>query len=350
MSFESFLAALPTVASSWQAVVAYIALVIAVATVALKVTRNRNLLDRIKSIPERDRTRALEMEMGAGYLSTGLSPEQWLRQKRQQYYLFAFLAACVLVAALFIATVVSARGGESAEVALQRARDQARSAAEHYVSMVYKRDFEGLWDAYPDDYRKNVGFAQFRADAVRALFQLPQTPLKSTVDNVTENAGFLNVLFITEFSTSTKVRDVVSFARVGADWRLVQYNWQPFEWPLYWPTSTTIRLTAAEALKIYGALDEQERAVPLPARFRGNITGSTPGWRLVVASTSAQQDEGRVCDVETRESDSSTFVDLSGVIGGCALKPGQRLLVHALLAGVNISRIKLEAVHLLPES
>ena len=82
--FQQMIAALPTVSTSWQAVTGYVAVTAAFVIVSLKVTRNKNLLSRLQSLPERDRARVLQMEMGASYLATGLSAEQWLQQQRQR--------------------------------------------------------------------------------------------------------------------------------------------------------------------------------------------------------------------------------------------------------------------------
>ena len=79
MSFlEKALAALPGVATSPLAFVAYLAAVTACAGIAWRVNRNRQLLQHLDKLPEKARLEALRMEMGAVRLKSGLSPEQWI--------------------------------------------------------------------------------------------------------------------------------------------------------------------------------------------------------------------------------------------------------------------------------
>jgi hypothetical protein len=58
--FESVLKALPAVATSWPALIGYVAVIVAFVIVQLKVTRNKNLLHKLKSLPETDRAKALQ--------------------------------------------------------------------------------------------------------------------------------------------------------------------------------------------------------------------------------------------------------------------------------------------------
>jgi len=87
----------------------------------------------------------------------------------------------------------------------------------------------------------------------------------------------------------------------------------------------------------YGALTESERRSPLPDRFRGNITGSTPGWRLIVDSVQKEHDPHQ-CAVAATEQASSTHVEMTHVIGGCKLAVGRRILVNALLSAIDTRR------------
>ena len=341
--FRQILAALPAVATSWQAVIGYVAVVIAFVIVSLKVTRNKNLLNRLQKLPEQDRARALEMEMGAPYLEGGLSPAQWLEQQRQRYYFLAFLAVCALVLALVIAATFN-RGPTDDEPAKQTA---ARTLAERFVKLVHARDFDKAYDMLPEQVRQNVSFAQFRADMERTIFQMPDKPLRDETKQTVPTGGFLAFLILTEFSVNTRLHNVVTFTRAGSDWTLFRYDWQPVEWPLAWPSSTEIRQTAGEAMKAFLALGPGKASGTLPEEFRGDITGSTPGWKLTVESVSAPEDQYR-CGVMTRETDSSTSVELKHVLGGCKLKPGQQIVVHALIASIDSSHIGVEGVRYYP--
>jgi hypothetical protein len=344
--FQQIIAALPAVATSWQAVVGYVAVVIAFVVVSLKVTRNKNLLNRLQSLPARDRAHVLQMEMGAAYLAAGLSPEQWLQKQRQQYYFFAFLAVCILVLALVVAARLASAGPNPVDEEVRK-RTAAREVAQRFVAVVHARDFNSAYEMFPDQIKQNTTFAQFRADLIRTMSQLPMNPLKHTVEQVVDNGGYLSILFFSEFSVDTRIRDIVTFTKADTDWKLWGYSWQPVEWPLVWPASTEIQPSAAAVMKSYKALSQQERSAPLPDRFRGNITGAAPGWKLVVDSIVSQQQDEHRCGVRTVEpvgGDASVFVELKRVIGGCQLKTGQRLLVQAILSGVSDSQVELDGV------
>lgn len=338
--FQQLLAALPAVATSWQAVVGYVALTAAFVVVSLKVTRNKNLLSKLKSLPEKDRARVLQMEMGTAYLSAGLSPEQWLQQQRQRYYFLGFLAGCVLVVALVLAATLTERGPD---------RKSAEKLAQEFLEKLHAGDFNAAYDLFPGDVKNNIGFAQFKSDIKRMLAQIPAVPLKDHVEQSVENGAFLSVMVISEFSVETKIRHVVGFSRDGNGWKLWNYNWQPIEWPLVWPASTETRQTASDAMKAYRSLDEKERKAPLPDGFRGNVTGSAPGWKLVVNATSREHDELQ-CTVDAADPDSSTIVHLKRVIGGCKLQGGTRILVNGILSAINESRIELDGVRYYPSN
>ena len=73
------LGALPEAAKSPYAFVAYIVALGAWVLVSLRVTRNKNLLKQLVHLPQRDRLRALQAEMGQVPIREGLSPEQYFR-------------------------------------------------------------------------------------------------------------------------------------------------------------------------------------------------------------------------------------------------------------------------------
>jgi hypothetical protein len=345
-AIQGLIGALPTVASSWQALVGYVVVTIAFVIVSLKVTRNKNLLTRLKSLPQQDRARVLQMEMGAAYLEAGLSPEQWLQQQRQRYYFIGFLALCSLLLALLIAATVSPKAVNPIEID-QRMRRTSEEMAQSFLLNVYSRKYDAVYDALSTDITKNLSFAQAQADLNRVVFQLPSDALKHTVEQVVDSGPYLNVVILTEFSVETRVRDVVTFTKSDASPKLWRYDWQPVEWPLAWPSSTQIRQSPTDAMKAYSALSQEERVAPLPAAFRGNITGSTPGWTLVVDARTNQQAH-ETCDASAHESGSTIRVAMKNVVGGCKLMSGQRILVNALLSGISDTGIELTGVRFFP--
>jgi len=282
------------------------------------------------------------MEMGAAYLAAGLSPEQWLQQQRQRYYFVLLLTICILSFVLVGAALVL-------EPKVVDDRSGAQEIATRLVAKIHEREFDGAYEMYAEELKRDVNFAQFRTGMLRGVFQLPTTkPLKQTFEQVRENGGALFFFFITEFGDETRIRDIVTFGKTGPNWTLRGYNWQPFEWPLTWVTPR-IRQSAAVVMKAYVDLPEEERSAYLPYSLRGSITGSMPGWSLVVESTTSQKIEHR-CEVRTHEAESSIRVDLKNTIGGCALTPGQRIVVWAVLSGVSDSRVEVDQVQYFPES
>jgi tetratricopeptide (TPR) repeat protein len=99
--FRSLLSALPSAAASPYAFAAYALVVVAYVVTAWRVTRNKNLLENLEKLPSKERAKALEIEMGGVHLASGISPEQWVRSRIHRYYLFAFLATCAVIVALF---------------------------------------------------------------------------------------------------------------------------------------------------------------------------------------------------------------------------------------------------------
>jgi tetratricopeptide (TPR) repeat protein len=98
---RSLLSALPAAATSPYAFAAYALVVVAYVITAWRVTRNKNLLENLEKLPSKERAKVLEIEMGGVHLATGISPEQWVRSRIHRYYLFAFLATCAVIVALF---------------------------------------------------------------------------------------------------------------------------------------------------------------------------------------------------------------------------------------------------------
>jgi hypothetical protein len=82
--------------------VALVALLVTWLLIALKVNRNQQLLKNLSQLPEKDRIKALEMEMGVVRLERGLTPEQWLKDRARTYYLIGFGVVCVTAIILIV--------------------------------------------------------------------------------------------------------------------------------------------------------------------------------------------------------------------------------------------------------
>jgi predicted lysophospholipase L1 biosynthesis ABC-type transport system permease subunit len=66
-----------------------------------------NLLRNLQKLPPRDRLKALQAEMGAVQLASGLSPEQWLRSKVHLYYFLGFAVLFLSFVILFVVAATS---------------------------------------------------------------------------------------------------------------------------------------------------------------------------------------------------------------------------------------------------
>ena len=168
--FQQMITALPAVATSWQAVAGDVALTVAFVVVSLKVTRNKNLLNKLKSLPEKDRARVLQMEMGASYLATGLSPEQWLQQQRQRYYFVGFLAVCGLTVALVLAAMLSGGGGDSVA-----AQHRAEKVAQELLAKRMRRTSRPPTTCSPTMSERTSGLRNSRRTSIGCGFSCRQT-------------------------------------------------------------------------------------------------------------------------------------------------------------------------------
>lgn len=139
--------AIPSAASSGTAAILYVVAVGAGLLITWRVRRNKNVLEHIEKLPEEDRLRALEAEMGAAHIQTGLGPEQYLRSRIHQYYFLGFIVFCLTVIALFlIAASNSPRPADnSIKEILSKTQEQNEKTA--LIGAMFANDSEGLWEA-----------------------------------------------------------------------------------------------------------------------------------------------------------------------------------------------------------
>jgi hypothetical protein len=81
---------IPAAAGSPLAFLAYALCIMAWNIIAWRVQRNKQLLVAIQKFPPADRLAALELEMGSVKVPAGLTPEQWLKSRQQNYYFCGF--------------------------------------------------------------------------------------------------------------------------------------------------------------------------------------------------------------------------------------------------------------------
>ena len=109
MDFKSLVSALPSAATSPFAFAAYVLVVAAWVVIALRLKRNRQLLDHIEKLPQADRLKALQLEMGAVQVRSGLTADQWLRSRVHLYYFLGFCVGCVAAVVVFAIAVTTTR-------------------------------------------------------------------------------------------------------------------------------------------------------------------------------------------------------------------------------------------------
>jgi hypothetical protein len=101
MGIDAILKGLATAAINPLAFVAYICAITAWVILRWRVDRNKNLLDKLDGLPEKDRLPAIEREIGTIKLKEGLSPEQYLLSRVHLYYFLGFIVLCGVVVILF---------------------------------------------------------------------------------------------------------------------------------------------------------------------------------------------------------------------------------------------------------
>jgi hypothetical protein len=96
-----FLQGLKTAALNPLAFVAYLAAIGAWLVLQLKVRRNKNLLEKISALPEKDRIIALREEMNIEVVPGGFTAEQRLRSKSHFYYVLVVIVLAAVIVILF---------------------------------------------------------------------------------------------------------------------------------------------------------------------------------------------------------------------------------------------------------
>ncbi|MGO7225877.1 hypothetical protein ACCT05_10660 [Rhizobium ruizarguesonis] len=107
------LQAIPQAATSPFAFVSYVVAVLAWVAIAFRVRRNEVLMANIDKLEPKDRLKALEVEMGAAVVRGGIAPDDWLKQKRQLYYLLGFLALIAAAIVVFVIAVSDSKAARS---------------------------------------------------------------------------------------------------------------------------------------------------------------------------------------------------------------------------------------------
>jgi hypothetical protein len=110
---KNALEALPSIAQSPLAFVGYIFVVACWLIISIRVKRNKELLKNLEKLPSKSRLKALQLEMGAVKLKSGLSPEQWIKSRIHLYVFLGFAIICLMVVILFVISATTKREGSA---------------------------------------------------------------------------------------------------------------------------------------------------------------------------------------------------------------------------------------------
>jgi hypothetical protein len=118
--FSELLKALPVAASSVYGLTGFIATILAWTVIAWRVKRNANLLKNLSQLPETDRLKALELEMGGVYLKEGMSADDWLKFKSKRYLLIGYVCTILFVLAILVIAIFKKPSNPEVDITLYR--------------------------------------------------------------------------------------------------------------------------------------------------------------------------------------------------------------------------------------
>ncbi len=175
------LKALPGIAGSPLAVVAYIVVIGSWVVSYLRTARFKILMDRIRALPEADRKAVVQLEMNT-VLPASISAEQWLRSRRQLYIVVAYVLT--LLAALLLLTLAFLnRGGLSLDGVRVKTGDLGLVTAARGTEMTPIEGFKKRPESTKHDYRFDL--------TLRNSANAPATVTAVTVTFDPDEPGFL---------------------------------------------------------------------------------------------------------------------------------------------------------------
>jgi hypothetical protein len=330
------LEAIPLAATSPYALAAYLVTIVAWVAIAFRVARNRELLRHIESLPQKDRLAAIQTELGGGvHVPGGISPEDWLRGRTMRYY---FVGYMTLVLALSVIVVIAMlRPGF--RPAMPGERDIAR--ARQFLEWIYQDRLNDGWNLLPESLTTGMSFSTFSDQVKTQLYQYSGEPLvrKHIATRVTSD--FAELVFEAEWDAVSVLREVVTLKREGPKWNLWAFTIGPKEWP----SITAPKYLTAKSLKEY--LAEQSAKPPSGQSSAVGRYIPPPGW-VVRLADAGERRQGRTCDRAAIEAASSLPLLLKGVAGGCALEPGDRVILFGKVDEPVDGSVTIRDVRVLP--
>jgi hypothetical protein len=269
---------------------------------AVRVTRHRALLKHLSVLPDRDRLKALALEIGEPRIRGGISPEQWLRSRIHRYYFLAFFTTAICVVVLFLMVLKHGDGSVDIDVTGYQSLAKPRSAAAGWSSLLVSRaeaaEFE--FDPKPRD-PQHSGPYLVRYSYSRDGKKLTIRPNSDVLDAIDRG-------------------DVIEG---------VHYWWQPFSWDF--PvlsvkvsnnTAKTVLLSEVAIRVRSSAVDTRPVLVIKAPSYFGSFSFHNEGWgrvidpalTMTVAHTDCRSDS-TTASVQLGTFDVDAAVDIAKYVG-----------------------------------
>jgi hypothetical protein len=198
---------LPVVATSRAAFVGYLLVVTSWLVISLRVRRNRQLLQSLEKLPERDRLEALRLEMGVVSLKGGLSPQEWIRSR---IHLYLFVGFCILAILVVVLVAMSffgeAAGTASADVTVYSPGEKLHPSgstsdttdSSSFATLLVDNSYDGSGVRYhgagdPSEISEPSPLLRLTYDYVRVAEGIIITPAMPYLDLLKRGGPVLNV-------------------------------------------------------------------------------------------------------------------------------------------------------------
>lgn len=202
---KEFLQAIPAAATNEWSFLSYLAVVIAWFLLGWKIKRNKNLLLNLEALPEKDRLKALEMEMGVGRLRTGLSPEQWIRSRIHTYLLIGFVVLCIALVVVTVLAGLDLYGKSSVAVSVYSEQPNNQWKSDTLLTYEYAKSEEGTSIFPKMNYLEKVQSGQ-RVNGLSYTWEPFSWSFPSVSFKITNNSK--STIFVTELVFDVRKNDV----------------------------------------------------------------------------------------------------------------------------------------------
>lgn len=258
------LQALPDIATSPLAMFAYLATIGAYVFVALHVRRHKNLLQHLTALPEKDRLKALEAELGDAKLRSGITAEQWLRSRIHRYYFLAFVATCITAIVLVSLVIYRTAGSVDIDVTGYRG------------ASIINRALQQIQNIIPS------------AQAAQFEFSQPNEPASRDVDRQA------SVRYIYERKDGRLIirptSAILEAIRNGDEVEGFGFWWQPFDWQfpvlsvkVVNNTDKTLLLSEARIEVLSSSVNIRPVLIIRAPSYYGKFAFQNEGWGKVLS-------------------------------------------------------------------